>query len=691
MSNVEVCIKCIFSALLLLLLGSRPVVAQEVNDVSRQQPVISDTIAEIVVTADSPQMTKMKRDGSLFSISTQNIGGQSRILGTADAFRYLQMMSGVATNTDYTAGISVQGCEFSHTIVNMDGATLFYPYHLLGIFSTCNADHFPVLSLEKSLHTASFPNRLGGEITVNSHTQVPQQPGLTADVGLISSGLSLALPISSQCGLYLSGRASYLNWLYAPLLKTDKDNYGYEYYDANLTFLYRPNDADRFSLTAFYGGDVLSNKRDINFVDLRVDWSNFAVAASWSHEGAVSHKTTVSVSDFRNFFEVQAPNMSYVIPSNISQISLKEHIDTKLHDRLLLNAGVVIDANRLMNYRNIDHSEPGQSNSYKNVWESRLYAQLEYSINTIFQLSAGAKATYYYIPGYNSFVVDPSLTFRAFMPHDNVLSLHAGIYHQYIHQVGYSDLGLPIDFWIFADDNILPQKAYSTTLTWRTAIKPIDVDVTVELYYKRMLQQMEFYGSVIQSIEAGFDFGKYMLSSHGFNTGIDVMLQKRFGKLSGWVSYSLGFARRIIPGITHTYVPSSKESLHNLSLSLHYKLNEQWSFAANFLYATGQPFTPSHFAYIYNHNIIYEYGAYNSWRLPDYHRMDLSVTYNIPTKPGSLLRHSVNLSLVNVYGNRNVLFEYFSYDKENNTFLYDSNVSLFSFLPSISYRIELGR
>ncbi len=128
--------------------------------------VLSDTIKEIVITAKSQQLTSISSHAEKISLSSQRLGYQAKILGNADAFRYIQLLPGVSTNNDYTTGTSIQGCEFSHSVVEMEGATLFYPYHLLGIFSTCNNDHFSNISIEKSIHSSNFANRLGGKIEI---------------------------------------------------------------------------------------------------------------------------------------------------------------------------------------------------------------------------------------------------------------------------------------------------------------------------------------------------------------------------------------------------------------------------------------------------------------------------------------------------------------------------------------------
>lgn len=664
------------------------------STVSGQSPdatTLNDTIKEIVVTAKSPSTTSISRYGENVTLLSSNLGKHAKILGTADALKYIQLLPGVKTNNDYTTGTSIQGCEFSHTIVDMAGATLFYPYHLMGIFSSCNSDHFPQVTLEKSTHSASFANRLGGKIALQPHNALPDKLSGSADAGLISSGMSLSIPVSDKCGLYLSGRLSYLNLLYSSFLEDDDNSIKYDFYDTNLTFLYKHDSNNTLSINTLYGHDKLDCLNKESFLDMAIGWHNLALSASWEHIGKISHKSTVTFSHFKNDLEILMTDFEALIPSKVMQASAKEDIKLDINKKLALNAGINIDYYRVReNGSRIKGlaSEKNTSESYDNAVESKIYSELTYKISKKWQLDAGARATSYNTNGYNHFAIDPAITLRHQMSRDNTFTLHAGSYHQYIHQTGFSDNGMPTDFWFLTNNELKQQKAYSISAAWKGKIKPINTDITAEIYYKRMYDQPEFRGSILNMLDDSFNAASNIINSRGLNTGIDIMLQKQFGKISGWLSYSLGFARRKIPEITQGYVPSSRESLHNLSATVDYKFNPKWTFSANFVYASGAPTTPIKSIFMIGENVMCEYGDFNSWNLPSYHRLDLSATYNISHKKDSKYKQSVNFSIVNAYANKNVMLQYFSYWKETSTFRYKEVSTLFRILPSISYRIE---
>ncbi|MBQ7942204.1 MAG: TonB-dependent receptor [Muribaculaceae bacterium] len=653
--------------------------------------LINDTIQEITVTAKAHNATSISRHGDKISLSTHNLSRQVNILGSADAFKYIQLLPGVKTNSDYTTGTSVQGCDFSHTAIEMDEATLFYPYHLLGIFSACNNDHFSSVSLEKSIHSADFANRLGGKISVMPHNVPIKKFTGSANIGLISSGTSLSIPLSSQCALILSGRLSYLNTLYSGLMENKDNKINYDFFDTNLTFIYKKNKANTLSINALLGQDRLKCYNKESFLNLKMGWDNTAISASWEHTGKTYHKSSISFSDLKNELQLQMPEFNIGIPAEISHFSAKEKITVALGKKLSFNTGCALEYYRLLeNNSNISGmpDENHTSDSHYSATESRLHGELDYLFHENWELRAGIKATYYHTSDYDNVSADPLLTLRFTTPGTGAIAVHTGIYSQYLHQTGFSSNGLPTDFWFLANSKMKKQKAFGISASWKHKIKPFNLNFVIETYYKRILDQPEFNGSVMSMIYNEFDAYDNLLNTTGFNTGIDIMLQKQFGKLSGWLSYSLGIARRKIPELADGYVPSSGEQLHNLSVTVNYKLNNIWSFASNFVFASGTPTTPILSVFMLGENIMCNYGEYNSWHLPDYHRLDLSATCTLPRKAFGKYAHSLNLSIVNAYANKNVMLQYFSYSEDDATFKFKEVSTMFKILPSISYRIE---
>ena len=189
---------------------------------------------------------------------------------------------------------------------------------------------------------------------------------------------------------------------------------------------------------------------------------------------------------------------------------------------------------------------------------------------------------------------------------------------------------------------------------------------------------------------AEYDTEKHIISGSGRNYGVEMMLKKNSGIINGWLSYTLSRSERSFPDIMDGAVfPAKHDRRHNLSVVANYQPSEHWTFSAVFVYATGSAYTPPVGIYILGENMIQEYGPHNSARMPDYHRLDVSATYEF--KSAGRFRHSLNVSVYNVYARRNPLYRdlQFHADSEDKTFIMElKNISLYSLVPSLSYTFK---
>lgn len=176
-----------------------------------------------------------------------------------------------------------------------------------------------------------------------------------------------------------------------------------------------------------------------------------------------------------------------------------------------------------------------------------------------------------------------------------------------------------------------------------------------------------------------------MIHGKGYNYGLNLMLKKNRGKLSGWVSYAIGSSRRRFPELSPTeWFNSTFDRRHDLSVVAYYRFNRHWSLGGDFVYASGTPYTKAKSVYVINNNLVSEYGKYNGSNLPATHRMDIALTYRFT--PRGYREQSLNLSIYNLYARRNVLFSYLGFQEEN--FGYKHVYSLCRMLPSIGYTLK---
>ena len=294
---------------------------------------------------------------------------------------------------------------------------------------------------------------------------------------------------------------------------------------------------------------------------------------------------------------------------------------------------------------------------------------------------AGLRFTYYY--NKDRFAsLDPNIKLRWDASQASQFSLNLGIHHQYLYQTGFSSMGLPTEFWLSSSNEFRPQYAYNASLQGNFWLKDREYRLTTELYFKKLEHQIENSGNIFDILYSSYSLEGALMKGKGYNYGANIMLEKRRGKLTGWVSYSFGRAKRRFDGDRYAgWYSASHERIHELNAVATYKIGKRMELGATYVLASGVPFTRIKYAYMVSNNIVSEYGPYNGDRIKPYMRLDLSMNYDF--KNSGDKRSGINFSLYNATMYNNIL----SYRIK----VYKGQVryATFSFLmpilPSISY------
>jgi len=205
--------------------------------------LINKQLDEINVVQQKTQSIVEQR-GNKMVIDMSAISQMPKFLGTSDPIRYLQSLGGISTNNETTSGIHIQGCDDYQTLTSINGAPVYYPNHLLGLYSTFIAPHFSTMTVEQSEHRGTMENRIGGLVNLETHHLQPPRFSLQGNIGIINSDATLTIPCGKKSALWLSGRASYINLLYGKWLQVDGIGLGYNFWDTNLTYAIHPSEKD---------------------------------------------------------------------------------------------------------------------------------------------------------------------------------------------------------------------------------------------------------------------------------------------------------------------------------------------------------------------------------------------------------------------------------------------------------------
>ncbi len=604
-----------------------------------------------------------------------------KILGNADPMHYTQLLPGVQTCSEYDAGLHIQGCDNSHNLVAIADVPIYNASHLLGFFSIFNASHFPFMRFEKSSSNASSANRLGGTLSMELPHTLPTATNGEFSIGPISSQGTFRIPTSTKGALHISLRAAYMNLLYGQWLKIDNTQMDYNFQDYNVTYLHHPNNHNKLWLNFYYGNDNVGMSDTDITSETQLKWKNTLASAAWQHQTENSTFTQqIYYTGYDNMFEMQTTRYELLLPSHIYSYGykgkwkyshLKTGIDIAFHH-------VQPQKPQITGTNQIAHHTQQEMKSQ----EYTCYVDYTQPLED-WTLTGGVRGTFYKTEKNKEYAsLDPNISL-CYQPNSrDFITLSYGWKHQYLFRTGFSGMGLPTEFWFSCGENNAPQYTQYITANYETELFSGDYSLSTQVYYKKMYHQVEYKGNMFDFIYTNYNLDNVLLKGNGENYGLNFMLHKRTGRLTGWFGYAWGRALRRFdhPDYPSIY-PASHERPHELNLVATYRLNSRWSVGSTFVYASGTPFTaPKHF-YIIDSQLVTAYGKHNANRLKPYSRLDLSVNYNF-TKTEQT-EHGINISLYNALSHDNNLFRRMRIYKGK--YGYQPVRFLIKVLPSINY------
>lgn len=615
------------------------------------------------------------------------------LFGSADPMRTLQLMPGIQTTGEVSGGVYIRGSQSAHNLVELNGSRIYNPMHALGIFSVFNNDNLNSFTLHKSYIPARYGGQIGSVVSAGSKDRAPSRFSADGEIGLIASNLTLGIPFCQKSGIYISGRITYID----PVLKAIggigkmKTRLGYNMHDMNGTWVWQPSERDKVVVNAYRGRDRL--KVDGMYESAsNMNWGNTAGSAVWEHRfrRPLKLSQTIFATYYNNGIEIDHNSISLNMPSSMTDAGYKASVGN-IGGRVAWESGVDYTFHHVKlqypifgNYF-FSNNPPDPIHTH----EAGLFAEASFNITGRLTARAGLRASMllhteggrvrkaYWAP-------EPRLNFTMRVDDLSAFSLSGTIQQQYINQVTTSNTGFPTDFWLPASALVPPQRAYSAALGYSRETASKEYEFSAELYFKHLTEQMESLAGMIGNFNSKYDIYSGIVYGRGRNFGVEILLNKKYGRLTGWISYTLGWAQRSFPDIEDgRWFAMAYERRHDISVSAMYRIGDRWLVSSNFVFATGNAYTPSLGVYLVGEVPVNEYGPHNSARLPNYHRMDIAATYEIKSRrlPGRL-----TLSVYNLYARKNPIACYTYVEiKESDAVLKRRLSSLYSIIPSVSY------
>ena len=632
------------------------------------------------------------------------------LFGEKDIMKTLQLTPGVKGAGEGNAGFFVRGGGADQNLILLDEANVYNASHLLGFFSVFNSDAIKDVSLYKSGIPAEYGGRASSVMDVKMRDGNKKKFVMSGGIGLISSRLTVEAPIVKDKGSFIvSGRRSYAD-LFLKLSKdTSINQTQLFFYDLNAKANYRLGDKDRIFLSGYFGRDVLGINDAFGF-----NWGNATGTIRWNHlfSNKLFSNTSIAYSDFDYGFNVGSGEDGFGISSSINDINFKQDFDYFLNSNNKMKFGV----NAI--YHTFKPGELSGGNSSFNPivldtrygLEAAAYIQNDMKIGSRWSLMYGLRYSAFNLMGDGTAYefdgngvltnsteysrgesialhhgLEPRFSMSYILSENNSIKLGYNRNLQYLHRVTNSTTSSPTDIWVPSSNNVLPQLADQIAIGYYQNFNKNMFSFTGEVYYKALQNQIDYRTGASnflnELIEGEFVYGK------GRSYGLELQLQKKKGKFTGWLSYTLSRALRTFDAIDNGREFSARQDrIHDISLVTMYNLTERVALSAAWIYYTGDAVTFPSGKYELNGTVIPYYTERNGYRMPDYHRLDLGATFYF--KEREKFEHNLNVSIYNAYNRENAYTITFQEAENDPTQTEAVQTTLFKIIPSITYNFN---
>ena len=624
--------------------------------------------------------------------------------GESDIMKIVLSLPGVTTVGEASSGYNVRGGATDQNLILFNGGTVFNPSHLFGLFASFNSDAVEDVELFKSSIPVEYGGRISSVLKVISKEANMQKLTGSASIGVLTSKANLEIPIvKEKVSLLLNGRTTYSDWI----LKQLPEKSGYRngtanFYDLGGVLTWKLNSLNRLKINGYWSHDKFSFSSDDNY-----GYQNSNISAEW--RSMLNEKITATLSaglDHYDYFneDKSVPSSAARLSFGINQLWGKLNIRQRLTEKEVISYGIS------MQHYNVQAGkyEPVGDASYiktdqlqhEKALESAAYISYERPLTEKLTVSAGLRYSMFNALGprdvnyyeddqlpseetlletrHESGIIKtyhaPEIRLSALYAIKENVSLKVGFntMHQYIHKVSNTSIVSPTDTWKLSDLNIKPQKGWQAAAGIYHETRDKNYEFSAEVYYKHIDDYLNYRNSAVLLMNPHLETD--VISTKGKSYGVELQVKKPFGKVNGWVSYT--FSRSLLrqddkgvkkPLNDGDWYPSEYDRPHEVKAVLNLKFTERYSFSSNFNYATGRPTTLPTGKYYnsYYQKFMPYYSDRNTYRIPDYMRLDLAFNIEPTHRLTSFLHTSFSIGVYNALARRNAYNIYYINEGDN--------------------------
>ena len=659
-------------------------------------------------------------------------------VGEKDILRAFQLMPGVGATNESSSGAYVRGGTPDQNLVIFDGFTIYQVDHLYGFFSAFNSNAVKDVQLYKGGFSSAYGGRLSSVTEVNGKDGNHNEANYGVDLSLLSVNAFAELPINGKSSLLLAYRRSYQGPLYDKIFKQfntstvqggpggggpggppggggfgESTTPASHFYDADVRYNYRIDKNNLLTWSLYNGADKTDNSRDLQIPsflssttgDIKITdytkYGNTGSSVKWFHQWNKQVHSNTYIT-YSSYFNNRVRSMAGTNTdsdgnttsfqngtsekNDLQDVGLKSDWEWQMNNKYKLLYGGFANFNNI-NYEYLQNDTSTLISQHHKAFSGGGFAELEYDPTNKLHIQPGIRSTWFQPTG--KVYLEPRLSASYVLTDHFTLKAATGQFYQYMNEVTREDIvNGSRSFWILSNNSNIPvsqARHYMAGISYENDKFLIDV----EGYYKTLsnltqytIRQSGFQPGVANTLQQDFYTGT------GKASGIEVLLQKKLGNYTGWLSYTLANAENKFSVFGNAYYPADQDIRHEFKAINMYHYY-RWNFSAVFIFSTGHPYTAPLSSYTVttadgNTSTAFNISGKNALRYPDYHRLDLSATYDLIKINGNKIG-SIGLSLFNVYNHTNIWYR--EYQLQNYAAI-TTDVNYLGFTPNITLSLR---
>ena len=673
------------------------------NDTTLPVTLYSKTsqLQEVVIsgTRDTQQEIFDGNQTSKHILTKNDISAIPVLGGEADVIKTIQLLPGAVRGIEGSSDLFVRGGAADQNLVLLDDAPIYNTSHLFGFLSVFNVDVLDRVEAINGGFPAEYGGRLSSVLNVNTKSSIPEKTTLSGDIGLIASRLFIDQPIvKDKASFWLAYRRTYID----QVIRATGEELPYYFYDFNGKLLLKPTSRDEIQISHYSGEDILDLFRDNNN-----DGDGFLTTYASGNSTQTLRWNRVLKRDWYSTLALTRTKFRYQIRNAFEENELLAISDIEdLGARILfqkdsVGSGVVrtgldwtrhqVSPNVINTVGTISELLKSSSSRGRIADEFAAHFQYEWSpvkkiqVNTGLRISSAVVTDKYYV------YPEPRISARYALRENEALKFSYSRMVQYMHRISNAAVSSPTDIWYPVTDSIKPQHSHQFAVAWQRKVGDENIFISVEGYYKTMRQLIGYEEGT--NLFLNTDFESKLIQGKGKAYGVEFLLRKNSGKLTGWISYTLSWSHRQFDEINSGHwFPSRYDRRHNGAIVAQYAFNKRLAISMVWEFISGSRFTPVIGQYVLlaptltGADLIPVYSGINEVRLASSHRLDVGLKYK--SKPDRKFQWQWFIGVYNVYNRANPVGINIEQDEVSGTLRY-TQPGLFGLIPFLNYGFKI--